>query len=143
MRAFLASILLFFYTLTCIGTTVNMHQCHGGTIFILQENVENHHENCPLCHDHEKESASSHICDNTSEKCCKDIQIDLKKSQEEVENVQTLLSFPTISPAILTLVWISAFHSDVETTTSSTPPDRLSAILPSNPTYLIHCNFRI
>src|SRR5690606_32015044 len=123
MRAFIASILLFFYALTSTGATVYMHQCHGTKVFLWEEEIESHHANCAMCLEHhqEQEDATCHQshdgeCDHTTTDCCKDIVLDLKKSQEEVESAPTLLSFLSISPATLTIFWIVAFHADIEIT---------------------------
>lgn len=145
MRAFLSSLILFFYTLTCTGATVYMHQCHGGSFVMLQENAEEHHQSCPICLDHEDEktSSSSHSCDMKGDNCCKDIKIDLKKGQEEVESTLSSFNFMTLSPATLSLIWIVVFQPHFDTQKTNTGFGRLLLAKQTTPTYLLHCNFRI
>lgn len=149
MRAFIACILLFFYALTSTGATVYMHQCHGTQVFLLQEGIENHHASCSICLDHHHDGSEEHQhthdekCDHTSKDCCNDIVLDLKKGQEKVESASTGFSFPTLTPTTLTLFWIVVFHDDIEITESATISDRLANITPTQPPYLVHCNFRI
>ncbi len=145
MRAFLSSIILFFYTLTCTGMTVYMHQCHGGSFVMLQDNVEKHHQSCPVCLDQEHETASksSHACDMEGDDCCKDIKIDLKKGQEEVESTPSSLNFMTLSPATLSIIWIVVLQPHFDAQKINVGPDPFLLTKQSTPTYLLHCNFRV
>lgn len=145
MRAFLSSIILFFYTLTCTGATVYMHQCHGGSLVMLQDNAEEHHQSCPICldHQHEKKSSPSPACDMEGDDCCKDIKIDLKKGQEEVESTPSAFNFMTWSPATLSIIWLVVFQPHFDTKKINTGADQFLLAKQSTPTYLLHCNFRI
>lgn len=145
MRAFLSCIILFFYTLTCTGATVYMHQCHGGSLVMLQENAENHHKTCPICieHEHEQEASSSHSCNTEEDDCCKDIQIDLKKAQEEVETAPSSFNLMTLSPATLSILWLVVFQPHFDTQKRNSKPHPSFLAKRSTPTYLLHCNFRI
>lgn len=145
MRALLSCIILFFYTLTCTGATVYMHQCHGGSLIMLQDNVENHHNTCLICleHEHEEEPSSSHTCAIEGDDCCKDIQIDLKKAQEEVENASPSFNLTTLSPATLSILWIVVFQPYFDTQKPNSRPNPSFLAKQSTPTYLLHCNFRI
>ncbi|PRD54386.1 hypothetical protein C5749_13070 [Sphingobacterium gobiense] len=145
MRAFLSSIVLFFYMLTCTGATIYMHQCHGGSLIMLQDKADEHHQSCPICmdHGHEKEASSSHACNTEGDDCCKDIKIDLKKGQEKVESTPAAFSFLTLSPATLSIIWIVVFQPHFDTQKASTGPSQFSLAKRSTPTYLLHCNFRI
>lgn len=145
MRVFLSSIILFFYTLTCTGTPVYMHQCHGGSLVMLQDKVEEHHKSCPVCqkHEHLKGISSSHDCDEGDGTCCKDIRIDLKKGQEEVESAPSTFSFSTLSPATLSIIWLVVFQPYTDTKKTNIPLDQPRLAKRSTPTYLLHCNFRI
>ena len=144
MRAFLSSIILLFYTLTCTGMTVYMHQCHGGSFVMLEDRVEEHHQNCPVClQDEHEEEAPSHICDMEETTCCKDFKIDLKKGQEEVESTPSSFNLMTLSPATLSIIWLVVFQPHFDTQKTNLRSDRFILAKQSTPTYLLHCNFRI
>ena len=146
MRAILSSIILFFYTLTCTGMTVYMHQCHAGSFVLLAEDVENHHQNCPVCAQHgdEKAKVSPHACDIEADNCCKDIKIDLTKGQEEVESTTSSFNLTLLSPATLSIIWLAVLqpHFD-ELKTQQSRSDKYLLSTRTAPTYLLHCNFRI
>jgi len=112
---------------------------------MLKDNVEKHHQSCPVCLDHEHETAStsSHACDMDGDDCCKDIKIDLKKGQEEVESTPSSLHFMTLSPATLSIIWLVVFQPHFDTQKINTGPDLSLLTKQSTPTYLLHCNFRI
>lgn len=146
MRAFLSSILLFFYTLTCTGATVYMHQCHEGSLLMLQEHADEHHQTCPICIEHEQEQeTSSHACDTAGEDCCKDFKIDLKRGQgqEEIESAPSPFNMMTLSPTTLSILWIVVFQPYLDTQKLTVAPDHSLQAKRSTPTYLLHCNFRI
>lgn len=112
---------------------------------MLQDNAENHHKTCPICleHEHAQESSPSHACDVDGEDCCKDIQIDLKKAQEEVENASSAFNFMTLSPATLSILWLVVFQPHFDTQKFDNRPRPSFLAKRSTPTYLLHCNFRI
>jgi len=144
MKTIFAYILLFCYTLTCIGATLKMHRCHGNTMLALQESAgETMRESCPICQKHEAQTPHACNAGAESENCCKDVLIDLKKSQEDAESAQASAKLPVLSPTILTLVWISVFRPGLESAAHPLAPDQLAARPPSKPAYLVHCNFRI
>ena len=143
MRLWLSSIILFFYTLTCTGATVYMHQCHGGSLVMLQDSAGAHHKNCPVCQDHEQEdTTSSHTCSAEEGSCCKDFKIDLKKGQEEVESTASF-NIMTLSPATLSIIWLVVFNPHLDSQQLAVCPEQLIITKKSPPSYLLHCNFRI
>jgi len=112
---------------------------------MLQDNADEHHQSCSICldHEHEKESSSSHVCDVDKDDCCRDIKIDLKKGQEEVESTPSSFNFMTLSPATLSIIWLVVFQPHYDTQKINTGSDQLLLAKRSTPTYLLHCNFRI
>lgn len=68
-----------------------MHQCHGGTVLVTQDNIEEHHKKCPLCN--AEGETKPHACDKGKADCCKDIKLDLKKSKDDAENTHASLAF--------------------------------------------------
>lgn len=147
MRVLIAYILLFFYTVTCSGATVYMHFCHGTSDVSIQGQSLKERQNCTMCLQHkgnDHNDQMSHTCDLALQTCCKDITLELKKSDNEAENTAAIFSFFNLAPAITTIYWISIFQNfivnpdNLEKTYSEKP---LVAYKP--PTYLFHCNFRI
>src|SRR5690606_30011615 len=143
--AYLASINLFIDTLTWTGATVYMHQCHRGSLVMLQENAENHHKTCPICieHEHEQGASSSHSCNTEEDDCCKDIQIDLKKAQEEVETAPSSFNLMTLSPATLSILWLVVFQPPFDSQKRNSKPHPSFLAKLSTHNYLLHFNFRI
>ena len=147
MRTLIAYILLFLYTVTCSGATVYMHFCHGTSdVSILGDRVEEE-QNCTMCLEHkgdDNEVQLSHTCDMGPQSCCKDITLELKKSDSEAENTAAIFSFFNLSPAITTIYWISLFQDFIinpDSLKETYSEKTLVAYKP--PTYLFHCNFRI
>ncbi|WDF68094.1 hypothetical protein PQ465_17575 [Sphingobacterium oryzagri] len=146
MKIFLSYILLFLYTLTCTGSSVYMHMCDKGSIFIVQSEQENADAACPLCDkasSHtEKTSAKEHSC-GTQDDCCNDVKVDLKKADNSIENAPATLAFLSLSPAIVTLHWIVLFPQEITSAPQATETSAVPLFATASPPYLIHCNFRI
>lgn len=145
MKIFLSYILLFFYTLTCTGSSVYMHLCSKGS-FVLSQTGEQTAKSCPLCNKHKEDAGeqetAEHSCGEQSD-CCKDVKIDLKKGDQEIENASSTVSFLTLSPTIATLHWIIAVPQETTDLSSPQAIDSSPPLVTTNPPYLIHCNFRI
>lgn len=142
MKIFLSYILLFLYTLTCTGSSVYMHLCGKGSIAIIQVQQPASEKECPLCAKTEKKSAAKHACSDKDD-CCKDVKLDLKKGNQEIESTANSPTFLALSPAVITLYWIMLVPQEASAITQSTvsqPPPQLAS---ASPPYLIHCNFRI
>ena len=142
MKILLSYLLLFFYTLTSIGASVYMHQCHGNIISITSEGSATAVEDYHKCKKHLQESSSS-SCPQHDSNCCKDIKIDLKKSTDDAEHTQLSASFLGLSPAIITLFWITTLYEVPENVIFHARKSSPHVLATTNPTYLIHCNFRI
>jgi len=122
---------------------------------MLQENAPSHHQSCPICLDHHHgEDSSTDSCDMTDSEdhccdedgkddCCKDIQIDLKKGQEEVESTPSPFNTMTLSPATLSIIWIVLFQPYADTIPEVNGQEHAILARQAPPTYLLHCNFRI
>lgn len=142
MKILLSYLLLFFYVLTSTGASVYMHQCHGGIVSVKQEGPKTAIENCPMCTKHHEEPSSA-SCMLDENGCCKDIKIDLKKSTDDAEHTQISASFLSLSPATITLFWISTLYEDPINEDAQPRLSSPHVLAVTNPTYLIHCNFRI
>ncbi|QBQ42394.1 hypothetical protein E2P86_15055 [Sphingobacterium psychroaquaticum] len=141
VKTFVTYLLLFFYALTSTGASVYMHQCHGGTVLVTQDNIEEHHKKCPLCN--AEGETKPHACDKGKADCCKDIKLDLKKSKDDAENTHASLAFLSLSPAIITLHWILSVQYSADQEIAPKQVDTTKLLVSSSPTYLKHCNFRI
>ncbi|MFD1768502.1 hypothetical protein [Sphingobacterium suaedae] len=119
-----------------------MHLCHGETVWITQ-NKNKEQDSCPICNQSSEDEPASTLCSDEQHDCCQDIQVDLKKGEQGAENRTATLSFLALSPAVLTLHWITVCHllpqdeswiivDRTERTAYSSPPP-----------YLMHRNFRI
>lgn len=145
MKVLVSYILLFFYVLTCTGGSVYMHHCNGGTLHISKEDASDAHKKCPMCaENHKKERVDDKSCKmDEAGSCCKDIKIDLKKSNDDAENAQHAPNFIGLSPATMTLFWILTFHVSIDNNVQPATIEAPHLLASTNPTYLIHCNFRI
>lgn len=146
MKIFLSYMLLFLYTLTCTGSSVYMHLCKNGSIAIVHSEQLSTEGSCLLCDKSDKHSENQtrkeHRCGDQSD-CCKDVRIDLKKGNQEIENSSNAPSFLTLSPAITTLHWILLVPAETTAITSTPELQSSQQLASSSPPYLVHCNFRI
>lgn len=146
MKICLSYILLFFYTLTCAGSSVYMHFCDKGSVMITEASAQEPAQHCPLCTKENKHAEEQKMheqgCGDQND-CCKDYKIDLKKGDHEVENASNALSFLSLSPAVATLHWIILVPQETNSTTEHLQIDSSPAVVTTSPPYLIHCNFRI
>lgn len=145
MKVLVSYILLFFYVLTCTGGSVYMHQCNGGSIHITKEDAADMHKSCPMCAEqHKNNKVDANTCPMDEDRsCCKDIKIDLKKSNDDAEHAQHAPVFLGLSPATITLFWIISFQISSESNLNPPTIEAPHLLASTNPTYLILCNFRI
>jgi len=119
-----------------------MHLCGKGSIAIVQAQQPFSEKKCPLCAKTEKQSAAEHACSDKGD-CCKDVKLDLKKGNQEMESAANAPTFLALSPTVITLHWILLVPQETKATiqsAASQPPPQLAS---ASPPYLIHCNFRI
>ena len=119
-----------------------MHQCHGHIVSITGQWPKTAIKDLHNCNKHLKESIST-SCMLDESNCCKDIKIDLKKSTDDAEHTQISAPFLSLSPAIITLFWIATLYELPENVAIQTRISSPHLLATTNPTYLIHCNFRI
>lgn len=150
MIRFLSIFLLMVYALTSSGATVYYHECGQRSQISLSDNNSTH-QTCRFCTEREKNHEKEHHCHEHNHlscdiagDCCKDVQIELKNSEEQLTSNNIIKDMSMFAPAEIILYWI-VLHTWVDTAylnkgqyvVNSAPP------LPSTDTYLINCNFRI
>lgn len=147
MRAILAYFLLLFYTITCAGATVYMHECQGDSLLTIEKSQNNAGETvCPLCpdEDSEKEEAPAIDCHSQTENCCTTVVVDLHKKEKDAEQTLGASFFFSLSPVSIIRYWVLNINPIVQDklhTNSYNSPNLLASSAP--PVYLVCCNFRI
>lgn len=142
--------LLMIYALTSTGATVYYHECgQRSQISLSDENTT--HSTCRFCSEKEQKHEKDHHCHEHSHEscgivgdCCKDVQIELKNSEEQLTSTNLLKDMSTYAPVEIILYWI-VLYPWIETiytdkalyVVDSAPPST------STDTYLVNCNFRI
>lgn len=145
MRALYAYILLFFYTLTCTGTTVYMHSCSGQAAISISQDASEQGTSCPLCTEQKQvqpKAANSCPMDDTS--CCSEVKVNFTKNQEDAE--QSQINFPAFSfvAPIAKIYWMLSSYTILEQPAINTLDDSPKVLVSSHPpTYLLHRNFRL
>lgn len=150
MVRLLSILLLMVYTLTSSGATVYYHECgQQSQISLSGENTT--HQTCRFCNEREKNHEKEQHCDDHNHQscsiwgdCCKDVQIELKNSDEQLTSFNLIKDINAFAPVEVILHWI-VLHTWVETAHTY----KGNSVIDSGPplslpgTYLINCNFRI
>lgn len=150
MIRLLSIVLLMVYALTSTGATVYYHECGQQSQLSLSDNNATH-QTCRFCTEKEKKHEKEHHCQQHDHQscaidgdCCKDVQVELKNSEEQLTASNFIKDMHAFAPAEIVLYWI-VLHTWVDTihTNKGQYADHSAPPLPSNDTYLINCNFRI
>ncbi|TCV13661.1 hypothetical protein EDC17_101917 [Sphingobacterium alimentarium] len=126
------------FTFVSIGGNIYIHKCEEATLLSIYEKVGIN--SCPFCAQHHQEE---HANDSHCAGECKDDVLPIDQlSHTELSTQQAF--FAHIYPAIIPLLWITAFPTPAEHTTYISSHEYLYAYSDSSPPiYLLNRIFRI